>query len=298
MINENDYLNWIEGKKNIHVSSNGDPRFALIEKNGIPDMQFMVMLFYEVQALKPLSQIYTNVDGTYKEKFYSDNIEMLDEQTVIASYLGDQICLDDNGSVNIIDHSNFGKTFVNDSFDDFINFFILIDRLLGHVNYRVISHATKEQVEMIRCELEKSYNIDWNQYVFWDKVTRKLTKEPISEKTVIPAPKMEKTSMQTIIITLDASKLTNPDLDITYDLPDRIDEYTNGEVKDNGYDYLSDTVLGIWLETDNAAEKAEQVIKLLKEEKFADNDLSVSAEIYISDAEHAELDGCEKVYPV
>ena len=297
MINENDYLNWIEGKKNIQVSSNGDPRFTLIEKNGIPDMQFMVMLFYEAQALKPLSQIYTNDDGTYKEKFYNDSIAMLDEQTVIASYLGDQICLDDNGKVYKIDHSNFGKIFVNDSFDDFINFFILIDRLLGHVNYRVISHATREQVEMIRCELEKSYNIDWNQYVFWDKVTRKLTKEPISEKPVIPVPILEKPSMQTIIITLDASKLTNPDLDITYDLPDRIDKYTNGEIKDNGYDYLSDTVLGIWLETDNAAEKVKQVIKLISEEKFADNDLSISAGIYISDAECAKLDACKKVYP-
>ena len=32
MINENDYLNWIEGKKNIHVSSNGDPRFAVLNQ--------------------------------------------------------------------------------------------------------------------------------------------------------------------------------------------------------------------------------------------------------------------------
>ncbi len=297
MINEKEYLNWIEGKKLVQVSSNGDSRFALMEKNGIPDMQFMVLLFYEAQALKSLSQIYTNDDSTYDEKFYNDNLAMLNGQTVIGSFLGDQICLDSKGKVYLFDHSNFRKTFVNDSFEDFINFFILIDRLLGHVNWRVITHATKEQVEMIRSELKKTHNIDWNEYVFWDKVTRKLTDEPITEKSVVPDPKSEKTSMQTIIITLDASKMDNPDLDIAYDLPDRIDEYTGGEVRDNGYDYLSGTVLGIWLETDNAAERVNQVIKLLKEERFAENDLSASAEIYISDTECAELDACRKVYP-
>ena len=31
--------------------------------------------------------------------------------------------------------------------------------------------------------------------------------------------------MQTIIIVLDAQKMTNPDLDIRYILPDRIEEY-------------------------------------------------------------------------
>ena len=32
--------------------------------------------------------------------------------------------------------------------------------------------------------------------------------------------------MQTIIITLNSDKMDNPDLDIRYVLPDRIDEYT------------------------------------------------------------------------
>ena len=298
MINENDYLNWIDGKKITRVDSLGDSRFALMETNGVPDMQFMVMLFYEAQALKPLSQIYNNGEGTYKEKVYNSNIKMLNEQIVIASYLGNQICIDKNGEVNLIDHSDFSKSFVNKSFDDFINFFILIDRLLGHVNYRVISSATKEQVEIIRCELKKSYNVDWNEYVFWDKITRKLTSEPITETPVISEPKLKEASMQTIIITLDASKLSNPDLDITSDLPDRIEEYTGGAVKDNGFDYLSDTVLGIWLETDNASENAGQVIELIKEEKFADNDLSASAEVYISETNCAEFETCKKVYPV
>ena len=42
--------------------------------------------------------------------------------------------------------------------------------------------------------------------------------------------------MQTIVIVLNAAKMTNPDLDIRYALPDRIQEFTNNEIQDNGYD--------------------------------------------------------------
>ena len=43
--------------------------------------------------------------------------------------------------------------------------------------------------------------------------------------------------MQTIIIVLNAKKMSNPNLDIRYTLPERIEEYTNNQVKDIGYDY-------------------------------------------------------------
>ncbi|MBR1554841.1 MAG: hypothetical protein IJ644_05525 [Oscillospiraceae bacterium] len=103
--------------------------------------------------------------------------------------------------------------------------------------------------------------------------------------------------MQTIIITLDAKKMQNPDLDIRYTLPERIEEYTNQQVKDNGYDYLSGTVLGLWLETDDSAHNAEKIIRLIHTEKFSENDLSKSAKIYISDEAGASLKNCRKIYP-
>ncbi len=66
--------------------------------------------------------------------------------------------------------------------------------------------------------------------------------------------------MQTIIITLDPEQMDNPDLDIRYLLPDRIDEYTEGAVTDNGYDYLDNDIMGIWMETEDAAGNVEKVI--------------------------------------
>ncbi|MDE5563901.1 MAG: hypothetical protein K2I93_02000 [Oscillospiraceae bacterium] len=104
--------------------------------------------------------------------------------------------------------------------------------------------------------------------------------------------------MQTIIIVLDSKKMKNPDLDIRYTLPDRIDEYTNHQITDNGYDYVSDSELGLWLETDDANKNVGKVIELIKMGTFLDNDLSEIADIYISEEECANLDNCQKIYPL
>ena len=103
--------------------------------------------------------------------------------------------------------------------------------------------------------------------------------------------------MQTIIITLDSEKMDNPDLDIRYILPDRIDEYTDGQITDNGFDYITGDIMGIWLETENASENVDKVISLIESEEILDNDLSRSAEVFISEEECAELEQCKRVYP-
>jgi len=104
--------------------------------------------------------------------------------------------------------------------------------------------------------------------------------------------------MQTIIIVLDSEKMTNPDLDIRYVLPDRIEEYMNQLVKDNGYDYLENDELALWLETEDAAKYADKIVALLNAETILENDLTLAADIYISEEANAELEQCRKVYPV
>ncbi|MDE6426471.1 MAG: hypothetical protein K2K89_10120 [Ruminococcus sp.] len=104
--------------------------------------------------------------------------------------------------------------------------------------------------------------------------------------------------MQTIIIVLNSRKMTNPDLDIRYTLPERIEEYTNNNIKDNGYYYISNTELGLWLETDNSVNNVEKIIKLIETEKFSENDLSKIVDIFISEKECAEFEQCRKIYPI
>lgn len=104
--------------------------------------------------------------------------------------------------------------------------------------------------------------------------------------------------METIIIKLNSTCLENPDLDIIYILPERIEAYTMGKIRDNGYDYLSNTEIGIWLETENATEMYKEIIKILSIEKFRENDLAKSVEIFISSQESADLEKCQRVYGV
>lgn len=106
--------------------------------------------------------------------------------------------------------------------------------------------------------------------------------------------------MQTIIVVLSPEKLVNPDLDLRYKIPDRLEEVTKGEIADNGYDYIDredlPPQLGIWLETEDAAAAWPRVLELFRRERFLDNDLSETAEIYIG-AAAAELADCRLTYP-
>ena len=61
--------------------------------------------------------------------------------------------------------------------------------------------------------------------------------------------------------------------------------------------YTSDE-LAIWLETDDAKNNVEKVIQLITSELILENDLSKVADIFISEDEAAELEGCCKVYPI
>ncbi len=96
--------------------------------------------------------------------------------------------------------------------------------------------------------------------------------------------------METIIVKLDSEKMENPEISIFYELP-------KNKVTDNGYEYLTSTIVGIWLATEHAKENYPKVIEYISKKKVCGNDLSKTAEIYISQKDIATLEECEKVYP-
>ena len=87
--------------------------------------------------------------------------------------------------------------------------------------------------------------------------------------------------MQTIIIVLHPEKLENPDLDLRYCIPDRIEEVSGGKMQDNGYDYIDTEEgqpgppLGLWLETESAKESWPIIVSLFQKETFKGNNLSL-----------------------
>ena len=114
---------------------------------------------------------------------------------------------------------------------------------------------------------------------------------------------LEEINMQTIIVLLNPGKLENADLDLRYCIPYRIEEVSNSLIQDNGYDYIDTKegdpgpLMGIWLKTENAHENWHIVSELFQREKFIGNDLSLSAQIYISEKDAADLENCVLVFP-
>ena len=53
----------------------------------------------------------------------------------------------------------------------------------------------------------------------------------------------------------------------------------------------------MWLAAEDAEKSRVHIVELLKKEKFCDNDLSATAEIYASDEANADIGKCRKVYP-
>jgi len=105
--------------------------------------------------------------------------------------------------------------------------------------------------------------------------------------------------MQTIIVSMDSRKMENPDLDIRYLLPDRIEEWSRGAVNDDGYDYVDGEghILAVWLETEDAESWWPRVVELLKTERFCENDLSETALVLVSQEATAEMEQCHQVWP-
>ncbi|MDE7206991.1 MAG: hypothetical protein K2N90_07530 [Lachnospiraceae bacterium] len=102
--------------------------------------------------------------------------------------------------------------------------------------------------------------------------------------------------METILIVLDSRKLENPDLDIRYALPDLLQKYTQNEICDNGYDYITNEELGIWLAAKSAKESYGKVLAFFEEHLICRNNLTETVKIYISDKEAADLKDCTLVY--
>lgn len=106
--------------------------------------------------------------------------------------------------------------------------------------------------------------------------------------------------MQTIIVVLDPGRLANPDADLRYRIPKRIEEVSQGAIRDNGYDYVEQEQAGplmaVWLQTEQADEDWKVVLQLFETEQFLGNDLSETAQIYISENESEEIENSRLVY--
>lgn len=109
--------------------------------------------------------------------------------------------------------------------------------------------------------------------------------------------------MQTIIVVINPGKLENREMDLCYRVPDRVEEVSNALIQSSGYDFIDTEdgqpgpLMAIMLETENANENWTIISELFENETFNGNDLSKSAQIYISETDTDDLENCTLVYP-
>lgn len=99
-----------------------------------------------------------------------------------------------------------------------------------------------------------------------------------------------------LVLRLDPERLTNPDLDLRYLVPQAIELYCQGEVRDDAYDYGEKTShLFLYLLCDDPLGQAPRVIRFLQEEAVLGNCLAQAATLAI--AHHLHEESLEVLFP-
>lgn len=85
--------------------------------------------------------------------------------------------------------------------------------------------------------------------------------------------------------------MENPDLDIRYEIPDRVAEYTNGAVFDEGFDYIDGDALVIYLGMPSE-EQIAKILNFLRDEEFCGNRILNCAKVGLDSGS-----GFRTIYP-
>ncbi|MBL8818548.1 MAG: hypothetical protein JNL58_21145 [Planctomyces sp.] len=91
--------------------------------------------------------------------------------------------------------------------------------------------------------------------------------------------------MAQIRFDLNPAKLTNPDLDIRYQLPDRLAAIPKSTMTDNGYDYSEDEppVLMVFVNSEEPDTDLELAVRFLSTNTVLENKVLHAATIFTSD---------------
>jgi len=79
--------------------------------------------------------------------------------------------------------------------------------------------------------------------------------------------------MATIVLKLDPERLENPDADLRYLVPDFLAQRSEGVIADDGYDYLENYEMVIFLQVTDVARASEIILQVLATERIHGNDL-------------------------
>ena len=108
--------------------------------------------------------------------------------------------------------------------------------------------------------------------------------------------------MPRLVIRLDPMRLSNPDLDLRYEIPNRLRARSGGRIHDDGYDYddaeerKNQPCLLSFFQTKELDAAVAEAFALIREERPLGNDLRGAAEVSVFDDDNDD-EGSRVVYP-
>lgn len=95
-----------------------------------------------------------------------------------------------------------------------------------------------------------------------------------------------------MVLKLDPERLENPVADLRYAVPDFLAARSEGAIADDGYDYLENYEMLIFLQVTDVARASEMILHLLATERILGNDLRPGCTVAV------ERDGAyEVIFP-
>jgi len=95
--------------------------------------------------------------------------------------------------------------------------------------------------------------------------------------------------MDCIAIKIDPARLTNPDADMRYALPDLLSERSGGVIRDDGYDYISSSnLMVVFLRVTDLERARACITDVITNVRVLENDLRQAATVAVQRGEKYE----------
>lgn len=171
------YANWVNGREQIDYTECVVDKHSevndILKKCKFPKKLLGFLFFSKEKAFQRLNTFYLPQNGEYTKETYMENEALINKYIFVCTANGNAICInDETGAIEEINSTDFEVVFVNNSFEEFMEFLLYYAELLMTVedikrNVTRVNLLKKEDVESFARKISDVAGENWDKYVFW-----------------------------------------------------------------------------------------------------------------------------------
>ena len=179
MFSISEYEKWMDTRAYIdyapYISSDLQENVAgIIKKCKFPRRLYGFLFLSEERGFKKLNTFYLPDKGEYSQKTYYENEAILVQHTIICTSNGSALCIhDETGIVEVVDYKDFTTSFVNQSFEEFMEFFLYYGKLMSIAEDLEkmdthIERISNEDLNEFETKIKNAASKPWSNYEYWE----------------------------------------------------------------------------------------------------------------------------------